>query len=336
MSKVDIISIAKALNLSKSTVSRAFKENSDINPNTKARILTLAKELNYRPNHYASQMRGQKSNTIAVVVPEIANNFFTQIIQGVETIAKENGYHVLIFVTDDDLDKEREFVTSISNGRVDGVLMSVTGEGKDHSYLHNIDFKKMPIVFFDRVYDDVLLPRIITDDYQSSFDATAHLINEGCQRIAYLVVNKEESIGKNRYLGYKDALAKYGIAYRDELVVNCNNSYDDNEVTISNLIAHIHVDGIFASVERLAFSTYYVCQRLGVVIPDDLKIIAFSSLQIAPLLSPGLSTVTQPAEEMGREGAKMLLQFLENESVFIAPKEVVLHSELVIRKSSLC
>ena len=303
MSKVDIISIAKALNLSKSTVSRAFKENSDINPNTKARILTLAKELNYRPNHYASQMRGQKSNTIAVVVPEIANNFFTQIIQGVETIAKENGYHVLIFVTDDDLDKEREFVTSISNGRVDGVLMSVTGEGKD---------------------------------YQSSFDATAHLINEGCQRIAYLVVNKEESIGKNRYLGYKDALAKYGIAYRDELVVNCNNSYDDNEVTISNLIAHIHVDGIFASVERLAFSTYYVCQRLGVVIPDDLKIIAFSSLQIAPLLSPGLSTVTQPAEEMGREGAKMLLQFLENESVFIAPKEVVLHSELVIRKSSLC
>lgn len=336
MSKVDIISIAKALNLSKSTVSRAFKDNSDINTKTKARILALAKELNYRPNHYASQMRGQKSNTIAVVVPELANNFFTQIIQGVETIGKENGYHVLIFVTDDDLDKEREFVTSISNGRVDGVLMSVAGEGKDHSYLQNIDFNKMPIVFFDRVYDDVPLPRIITDDYQSSFDATEHLIKSGCQRIAYLVVNKEESIGKNRYLGYKDALAKYDIDYRDELVVNCNNSYDDNEVIISNLISHVAVDGIFASVERLAFSTYYVCQRLGVVIPDELKIIAFSSLQIAPLLSPGLSTVTQPAEEMGREAAKMLLQFLDTDGISITPKEVILHSELVIRRSSLC
>ncbi len=335
MTKVDIISIAKALNLSKSTVSRAFQDNSDINPQTKERILNYARTLNYRPNHYASQMRGQRSNTIAVVVPELANNFFTQIIQGVEVVAKANGYHVLIFVTDDDLNKEKEFVTSISNGKVDGVLMSVTGEGQDHSYLAGIDFKKMPMVFFDRVYDDIPLSRIVTNDYQSSFLATEHLIQMGCVKIAYLVVNKEESIGKTRYLGYRDALLKYDIALDDKLVVNCTNSYEDNEVIISDLIKHIHPDGIFASVERLAFSTYYACNRLGVSIPQDLKVVAFSSLQIASLLSPPLTTIVQPAEEMGREAASLLLTYMEGNGLYNAPQEVVLNSSLVARVSSL-
>jgi len=336
MTKVDIISIAQALNLSKSTVSRAFKENSGINPKTRERILEYATALNYRPNHYASKMRGQRSNTIAVVIPELANNFFTQIIQGAEMVAKENGYHVLIFVTDDDLDKEREFITSISNGKVDGVLMSVTGEGQDHSYIHTINFQKMPIVFFDRVYDDVPLSRIISDDYHASFIATEHLIQAGCKRIAYLVVHKEESIGKNRYLGYKDALEQYGIAYDDQLVVDCSNSYEENDVIISELIEKVSIDGIFASVERLAFSTYYVCHRKGIVIPDALKIITFSSLQIAPLLAPALSTISQPAEQIGREAAKLLLSFLNAGDTTFEQKEIVLKSELVVRRSSMC
>lgn len=334
MTKVDIISIAKALNLSKSTVSRAFKENSGIKQKTKERILAFAKDINYRPNHYASKMRGQRSNTIAVVVPELANNFFTQIIQGVESVAKENGYHVLIFVTDDDLAKEREFITSISNGKVDGVLMSVTGEGQDHSYLKTIDFKKMPIVFFDRVYDDIPFSRIITDDYKSSFQATEHLIHAGCKKIAYLVVNKEESIGKNRYLGYKDALAKYDISYVDDLVVDCSNSYDENEVILSKFFDTIEVDGVFASVERLAFSTYYVCQQKNIDIPNQIKIITFSSLHIAALLSPALSTISQPAEQMGQEAANLLIGYLNSEEGNILQEEIILNSSLVVRKSS--
>lgn len=335
MGKIDIISIAKTLNLSKSTVSRAFKENSGINLQTKERILTLARELNYRPNHYASQMRGQRSNTLAVIVPELANNYFTQIIQGAEAIAQENGFHVLIFVTHDDVNKEREFVTSISNGKVDGVLMSVAGEGQDHSYLHNIDFKRMPIVFFDRVYDDIPLSRVITDDYESSFKATAHLIDAGCKRIAYLVINKEESIGKKRYIGYRDALAENGISYDDELVVNCSNSYEENDKILTDLLLDVPLDGIFASVERLAFSTYYVCNRLGIEIPGKLKIIAFSSLHIASLLSPGLSTISQPAQEIGKEAAKLLLKQLHANNQIIDVEEIILSSQLHIRASSL-
>src|SRR5690606_20637296 len=171
MGKIEIIKLAEALNLSKSTVSRAFRDSSDINPQTKERILKMAKELNYQPNHYASNLREQRSKTIAVVVPELANNYFTQIIQGVEKVAKTEGYHILIYVTDDDIEKERDFIRSLSNGRVDGVVMSVTGESTDHSYLQHINFERLPIVFFDRTYDDIDAPKVVTDDYHSSFMA---------------------------------------------------------------------------------------------------------------------------------------------------------------------
>lgn len=334
MSKVDIKSIAKALNLSKSTVSRAFQSNSDINPNTRARILSYANEVNYRPNHYASNLREQKSKTIAVVVPELENNYFTQIIKGAEQIAKEAGYHTLVYATDDNVCKEREFVTSISNGKVDGVLMSVVGEGHDHSYLFNIDLVKMPIVFFDRLYDDVSIPGITTDDYQSSFEATEHLIQEGCKSIAFLVIDKEHSIGKERCMGYTDALKKHQLPVREELIVNCSNSYTENFVIITDLLTTDKPDAVFASVERLAFSTYYVCNHLGMSIPDQLKVVAFSSLQIAELLSPPLSTIVQPAEQIGREAARLLLKNLKNPNPIPSTDQIVLKSELKIRKSS--
>lgn len=334
MSKVDIISIAKALNLSKSTVSRAFQEKSDINPNTRSRILAYANELNYRPNHYASNLREQKSKTLAVVVPELENNYFTQIIKGAEEVAKQEGYHILIYATDDDINKEREFITSISNGKVDGVLMSVVGERDNHSYLHNIDLVKMPIVFFDRVYDDVDITKIVTDDYQSSFDATEHLILGGCTSIAYLVVDKDHSIGKERALGYKDALKKHDIAIQEELIVDCSNSYDENFNIIKEVLLNHKPDAVFASVERLAFSTYFVCNDLDLNIPRDLKVVAFSSLQIAELLSPPLSTVTQPAEQIGQEAAKLLLNKLKGEQQELDTNTIVLKSELRIRKSS--
>lgn len=334
MSKIDIIQLAKLLKLSKSTVSRAFRDNTDINPITKARVLDMARQLNYRPNHYASNLREQKSRTIAVVIPELANNYFAQIIQGVEKVARTKGYHVLIFVTDDDLEKERDFVTSVSNGRVEGVLMSVSGESKNHSYLQAIDFQQLPIILFDRIYDDIDLPKIVTDDYQSSFLATEHLLENGCKRVAYFVVDKDQSIGKNRCLGYTDALKKHHFAVEDQLIVDCSNSYEENEFLIEKAIKDLKPDGILASVERLAFSTYSICHRLQIPIPAAIKMVAFSSLEIAPLLNPSLSTVTQPAVEIGERGAAMLLQQLSGEPLKTPFEKIVLKSSLVVRRSS--
>jgi LacI family transcriptional regulator len=336
MYNINIKELAKSLNLSTSTVSRAFRDNSDISKETKERILSKAKELNYQPNHYASNLREQRSKTIAVIVPELANNFFSQAIHGIERIAREKGYHILIFATEDDYDKEVSFIRHLHNGRADGIIMSVSGEANDHTYLDELADKRLPLVFFDRVYEDIITPRVITNDYNSSFTATRHLIKQGCKRIAYLVINKNLSIGKTRMQGYIDALAKYEIPFDENLVIDCTNSYSKNKLILKNLLTKIKPDGVFTSVERLAFATYYACYDLKISIPNDLKIIGFSSLEIAPLLNPSLTTITQPATKIGIEAALLLFKMLEDPNAVDPNCMIVLDSKLIKRNSTGC
>eukprot|EP01133_Synstelium_polycarpum_P003266 gene3266-3720_t len=334
MHNINIKELAKALDLSTSTVSRAFRDNSDISKETKERILAKAKELNYQPNHYASNLREQRSKTIAVIVPELANNFFSQAIHGIERIAREKGYHILIYATEDDYEKEVSFIHHLHNGRADGIIMSVSGEANDHNYLNELANKRLPLVFFDRVYEDIITPRVITNDYASSFSAAEHLIKQGCTRIAYLVINKNLSIGKTRMQGYIDALAKYQIPFDDQLVIDCSNSYKKNHSILKKMLREIQPDGVFTSVERLAFATYYACYDLEIQVPRDLKVIGFSSLEIAPLLNPSLTTITQPATEIGVEAARLLFKMLEDPSSVDVNKKVVLDSKLIKRKST--
>jgi len=334
MDSINIKKLAEALKLSTSTISRAFRDNSDISSATKERILAKAKELNYQPNHYASNLREQKSKTIAVIVPELANNYFSQAIHGIERIARENGYHILIYVTDDDYKKEVNFIQHLHNGRADGIIMSVSGEANDHNYLNNFGAKRLPLVFFDRIYEDIETPRVITNDYNSSFSATEHLIEQGCKRVAYMVVNKSLSIGKTRMQGYIDALAKHKIAFDENLIVDCSNSYEENSVIVKQALLELKPDGIFASVERLAFATYYACYDLGIKIPDDVKVISFSSLEIAPLLNPSLTTITQPATEIGEEAAKLLFRILDNDADKNRSDELILESKIIARNST--
>lgn len=334
MDRINIKKLAEELNLSKSTVSRAFRDNSDIKAHTKERILAKARELNYQPNHYASNLREQKSRTIAIIVPELANNYFSQAIHGIERIARQHNYHILIYVTDDDYQKEVDFIRHLHNGRADGIIMSASGESNNHSYLNRLGGKRLPLVFFDRVYEDIDVPRVVTNDYDSSFKATEHLIQQGCKKIAYLVVNKNLSIGKTRMQGYVDALVKHNLTFDDKYVVDCSNSYEENNVIIKDALKHLKPDGIFASVERLAFATYYASFDLKLNIPKDIKVVGFSSLEIAPLLNPSLTTVTQPATEIGGQAAQILFDMLEGEQAVKTIQEVVLKSKLFVRKST--
>jgi len=334
MRTINIKELAKALNLSTSTVSRAFRDNSDISKETKDKILSAAKELNYQPNHYASNLREQRSKTIAVIVPELANNFFSQAIHGIERIARDKGYHILIYATDDEYEKEVSFIRHLHNGRADGIIMSVSGEANDHNYLNELTHKRLPLVFFDRVYEDIITPRVITNDYDSSFSAAQHLIKQGCTRIAYLVINKNLSIGKTRMQGYLDALAKYNIPFDDNLIVDCTNSYKKNNVILKDMLKRLQPDGVFTSVERLAFATYYACNDLNISIPGQVKVVGFSSLEIAPLLNPSLTTVTQPATKIGIEAASLLFKMLENPEAVNINEKVVLDSKLIKRNST--
>ena len=334
MDNINIKVLAKKLNISTSTISRAFNGSTDINKETKERILAFAREHNFLPNHYASNLRDKKSKTLAVIVPEIANDFFAQAINGIEEVARKKGFYILLYRTDDIFEKEVSFINYLNNGKADGIIMSVSGEANDHHYLRKLEQKNIPIVFFDRVYEDIDVSKVTTNDYESSFDATEHLISTGCKKIAYLVVNKSISIGKVRMQGYIDALAKHGVPFDDELVIDCSQDEKINYSIIKQVLEDLKPDGIFSSVERLAFATLYVCNDMNISIPDDLKIVSFSSLQIAPLLNPALSTITQPAYEMGIKAATLLFDALEKKGQAVPRKHIVLKSKLFVRKSS--
>jgi LacI family transcriptional regulator len=333
MGSINIKELALHLNISKSTVSRAFTGHSDINLETKERILKVAKELNYQPNHHASNLRAQKSKNIAIIVPEIANNFFSQAIDGIETVAREKGYHLLIYLTADNFESEVAYVNDLYNGRADGIIMSVSGEANDHSYMNKLEKKHIPLVFFDRVYDDIETAKVTTDDYASSFEATMHLVQAGCRHIAFLVTNKQLSIGKMRMQGYLDALKHSDIPFRDELIVDCSNDFNKNYDILTNAFKTLTIDGVFASVERHAFAAYYVCHALNIAIPGQVKIISFSSLEIAPLLNPSLTTITQPAYAMGVQAATLLFKMLEQKGP--VNDQVVLASKIIARNSTL-
>lgn len=322
------------LHLSIATVSKALRDCHDISKETKERVVALARELNYQPNPHASSLRQLKSKTIAVILPEIANNYFTLAINGIESIAQEKGYHVLIYTTQESYEKEVAMTRLLLSGRVDGVLISLSGAISERAHLEALQRKGVPIVFFDRVSEDFNTVSITTDDYESACKATTHLIQQGCQKIAHLKISENLSIGNKRLNGHLKALKDHKRPVDEALIVGCTNDDTVNFELITKLLQEQKPDGIFASVERFALSAYEACQHLGMVIPDDVKVIGFSNLKTAPLLKPSLSTITQPAFDIGREAATILFQALEKKHFELKKKNIVLKSVLIQRDST--
>ncbi|RFM27545.1 LacI family DNA-binding transcriptional regulator [Deminuibacter soli] len=335
MTNVNLKHLAKELNLAVSTVSRALRDSYDIGEETKRKVMALAKKLNYEPNPYASSLRKQKSRTIAVIIPEIANNFFSLAINGIEEIAQEKGYHVLIYITHEDYNKELSIMRYLQNGRVDGVLMSVSSNTDDIEHIINLKQRNVPIVFFDRICENVETAKITTDDYESGFKATEHLIQQGCTNIAYLCISKHLSIGNKRMHGYLDAIKKYKLRSPQTNIVFGSNNHEENYNKVKKLLsAKNRPDGIFASVEKLALTAYHAAHELDIHIPKQLKIISFANLETAPLLKPSLTTITQPAFEIGKRAAMTLFRSLDKKNAPIINETIILNATLIPREST--
>ena len=336
MSKIDLKYLSKELNLSVSTISRALRDDWEISEKTKVRVRALAEELNYTPNPYASSLRRQSSQTIAVVVPEIANNFFTLVINGIESIAHDKNYHVLIYLTHDDYERELSIVKYFQNGRIDGILMSVSLGTQDYTHLLEMHQNGMPMVFFDRICPVIETTKIITDDFESSFNATEHLIKNGCRRIACLSLTDHLSNEIKRKQGYLQALATYDIPVKPDWIIECSN---DDPLSISKIRTLLTSPrkpcSVFATVEKLALHTYEVCKELNINIPKKLKVITFSNLSTADLLNPSLTTITQPAFEIGKQAATALFKHLDKKRLAIPNEEVIMKSVLHVRHSTI-
>ena len=327
--------LAKELNLSISAVSKALRDSHEISAATKAAVLAKAKELNYQVNPFASSLRKQKSKTIAVVIPQIENIFFALAIKGIESVAQEKEYHVLIYLTHEDAQKEISTTQLLQNGRVDGIMMSLSSQTTDFSHIQQFKEKELPIVLFDRVVEHIKVPRVTTDDYDSGVNATEHLIESGCKNIAFLSISNTLSISNKRQMGYTDALKKHHLKGGSNLIIQCGQEDENNKLLIKKMLKKQNrPDGIFASVEKLALQCYEVCDELKLNIPNDVKIISFSNLHTAALLKPSLTTITQPAYEIGREAATLLFKMIEKRGNSIIPEKTVIKSSLVKRGST--
>lgn len=336
MATVDLKRLAKELNLAVSTVSRALRDSYEISAETKQRVFELARKLNYVPNPYASSLRKHKSKTIAVVIPEIANNFFALAINGIESIAQEKGYHVLIYLTHEQYSREVSISRHLQSGRVDGLLVSLAGETNNYDHLDELKQTGVPIVFFDRIVESLNSARVITNDFESGMKAADHLIERGCRRIAYLSISHNLSIANKRMEGYMKSLEKHGIAFDPKLVLQCSaNDHEGNYKAILNLLKKKNrPDGIFASVEKLAILSYQACAELKLRIPEDVKILGFSNLETAAWLNPSLTTITQPAFDIGKEAAALLFKTIEKKSMNFSGEKIVLNSTLIVRNST--
>lgn len=321
--------------MSVSTVSRALRDSWEISTPTKQRVFALAKEMNFQPNPYASSLRKHRSRTIAVVIPEVANNFFALAIKGIETVAREKGYHVLIYLTNEDVVEEAAIASSLQSGRVDGVLLSLCGTAQDTRHLVELQQRNIPMVFFDRVPEGIPAPKVMTNDCESGFVATEHLIKAGCKRIAHLTISMNLSISLKRQQGYVDALRRYGQDGGRGRIVHCGCDDEANYRMIRELLSgDERPDGVFASVEKLAVQVYHVCRELGLRMPQDVKVISFSNLVTASLLDPSLTTIAQPAFDIGKEAATILFRRLEKKYIVTPEDRVMLPAKLEVRAST--
>ena len=335
MSKITIKTLAKELQLSVSTVSKAMRDSHEISQETKIRVHALAKKLNYVINPYASSLGSKTSKTIGVVIPEVVDSFFAQSINGIESVAQENGYHVLIYLTHESVEKEKNILMDFESGRVDGVLMSVSRDSQDHRYIDDLMGAGLPFVFFDRVFDEVETTQITTNDYESAFLATRHLLEKGCEQIMFLSFSNSLSISGNRLRGYTDAVTERGFEVDESNVITFDQDSSQAYLRLKARLQGANCpDGVLASVEKLAIPVYQACEELNLNIPGDLQVISFSNLDTAAYLNPPLTTITQPAFEIGKTAAEALMKSLKRKGSIQVKEEIIIPSRLVIRKST--
>ena len=335
METVTIKHIAKALNLSTSTVSRALRGSYEINIETKRLVMEYAEKVHYSPNPIALSLKENKSRAIGVIVPEIANHFFSQAINGIEAVAYSRGYHVVIFQSHESYEREVINVQHIIARKVDGLLISLSGQTIDVAHLLEIQQKGLPLVLFDRVSDKIEAHKVTADNFDGAFKATQHLILSGRKRIAHITSPSLLSITKERLAGYQAALEKHDINYDESLVKYCGFGAEEAKKLVDNLIKTQNPDAIFTTSDRLALDCFSAIKDRNISMPDDIAFIGFTNLKVAHLFDPPLSTVVQPAFEIGQAAAELLLDSIERKPQNIEQfRTIKIPTELVVRKSS--
>jgi LacI family transcriptional regulator len=333
--EVTIYDVAKVLNVSPSTVSRGLKNHPHIRKETKKTIIAMAKEMGYQQNKFASNLRQKHTNTIGVVVPKLDSYFMATVISGIEKITAQNGYGLIISQSQESWKKEISCISTLFNSRVDGLLVSLAFDTKNLEHFNILLNKDIPVVFFDRVTDCNGCISIVIDNYKAGYEATSHLIEQGCKRIVHIGGNLLRNVYSERFRGYKQALTDNKIEFEQNLVVICDMSGQASRDAAKKILKMLpRPDGIFTSNDTTAVAAMVELERAGVIIPDEIAVVGFNNDPISQVIRPNLTTVDYPARQIGEIAATSLINKLKNsESANFST--IILKHDLICRQSSL-
>lgn len=313
--KITLKQIAKELDVSISTVSKSLRNSPEIGEETRLKVQAFAKFYNYRPNNIALSLKNRKTKTIGIIIPEIVHHFFATVINGIEQVANENGYSVIICLSDDSFDKEVLNMEMLANGSIDGFIMSLSKETQfkgDFHHITEVIDQGMPVVLFDRVTNEILCDKVIIDDKTAAYEAVQSLIDKGRKKIALVTTVDYVSVGKLRTDGYIKALLDNELPFNEKLIIKIED-IDTCEITIAKLLEDKAIDAVFAVNELFAVTIIKTAHKIGLNVPKDLAVIAFTDGIISKYSTPTITTVSQSGIKMGNKAARMLIDRLESE-----------------------
>ena len=337
MNNITLRDIAKVLNLSVSTVSRALTDSYQIGDKTKKLVLEYAKAHNYVPNRMARGLKEGKSRSIGVVVCSIDNNFVAQMLDGIDQFCTDHDYQLIIMQSKESYEQEKACINLLYAGGIDGLLISPTYQTTDFDYLKNLQKDGLPIVLFDRLSENLDTHKVAVDNFKGAYNAIIHLIKNGCKSIAHINSDSKLNLATDRFEGYKKALLDNNLVHKDVLTKFCDTTnsakLDENlERALKEIMAH-QPDAIFTATDQLSTKCLSILNKLGYQIPNDVALIGFSNTDLADVLNPALTTIHQPAFEIGNLAAKQLLSLIDNK-VNPTFETILLDTQIQIRSSS--
>jgi len=331
--------IAKELNVSSSTVSRALKDYPGISDETKRKVKEVADKLNYRPNAIALSLRKSRSFTIGVIIPEVVHFFFSTVISGIEEVASSRGYNVILSQTNESYNREKSSIDTMLSNQIDGFLVSFSKETTDFEHFSKLLNYGYPIVFFDRVPNIPNAISVMVDDFKGAYNATSHLISQGYTKIAHLVGPPNLAISKERERGYREALKNHGVQIYPELIIECAYGTSDEGFKVTEDLlknGKVKPDAIFANNDMAAVGSILACKAMGFKVPEDIGVVGFSNWQFCSFIDPSLSSVSQPGFKIGEKATQILLDMIEKKlDPETIDSPIVLETELLVRKSSV-
>jgi DNA-binding LacI/PurR family transcriptional regulator len=336
MKQATIKDIAKKLHISASTVSRALSDHPDISRETKEKVQALAREMDYHPNTIAKSLQQKQSQVIGVVVPQVKHYFFASIMSGITDVAYQAGYTVMICQSNENFEREKINIDVLLSHRVAGLLISVSSSTHSCEHFQRLKRRGIPLVFFDRVCTEIDASTVVVDDYDGAFHATEYLIGKNYRRIGHLGGPEYLSIARLRFEGFRDALMKHGRTIRSDWVIRGGLNEEDGGESISRLLDQTRElpDALFCVTDPVAMGALVRLKERGIAVPGDMAIVGFTDNPMAEMIEPALTTVRQPAYDIGKTAAEMLLDQIRNRSHRTAAVHKVLKTELIVRKSA--